>query len=77
MSVSLQASIDDGSAPDFDCSGLTAGGKDRHAINNALARVIALAEDLSDHADKIVSDQGEAIIAEALSAADILRESGS
>lgn len=51
----------------------SAGALPRHALNNILARIIALAEDLADHDDEGVSGRGEAVIEQAELAARLLR----
>lgn len=48
----------------------------RHGLNNVLARIIALAEDLTDHGDQAVARTGEALIEQAELAARLLREAG-
>lgn len=45
-----------------------------HALNNVLARIIAMAEDLTDHPDLQVARIGEALIGEAERAARLMRE---
>lgn len=45
-----------------------------HTLNNVLARIIAMAEDLTDHPDVQVARIGEALIAEAERAARLTRE---
>lgn len=45
----------------------------RHALNNILARIIALAEDLADHSEQEVARRGEAVIEQAELAARLLR----
>lgn len=51
----------------------SAGTIPRHALNNILARIIALAEDLADHSEDEVARRGEAVIEQAELAAQLLR----